>query len=251
MFGMEEEVCNAGAVLPARRRSCALGPRTLLMLGLLGLGGRAQSANELLIQAGQETCCLAPGQSVTLLLVAANLAQPINGVQLVVGYDPSRLLITAIIPGDGAGSPWDGAVEVEEDLGGVEITYALIRFGGTTADAVVARLQIVATAAGSTPVVLLAQATEGLPFDTRFTRYPEGEFVLPALGPAMALLCVAVPGDSDGDDDIDAADFLRLAMCLGGPGWPQGSVAPCCCVGTDADGDVDLADYAALQIAGG
>lgn len=52
-----------------------------------------------------------------------------------------------------------------------------------------------------------------------------------------------VPGDLDGDGDVDAADFLRFAPWLAGPGEPPGSAE----ADLDADGDADLADFARLQ----
>lgn len=65
----------------------------------------------------------------------------------------------------------------------------------------------------------------------------------------------AFPGDFDGDERTNLMDYAAFADCLTGP---CGS-APCdppiygnaCCIAgdTDADGDVDLVDIAALQLA--
>ena len=58
-----------------------------------------------------------------------------------------------------------------------------------------------------------------------------------------------VPGDLDGDLDVDAGDFVLFADCLNGPGvaYPVG------CDAADlegvGDGDVDLADFALFQAA--
>jgi hypothetical protein len=55
---------------------------------------------------------------------------------------------------------------------------------------------------------------------------------------------LALKGDTDGDADVDLADYNRLATnfdpvgSLGPHGWPDGN--------TDGDGDIDLADYNAL-----
>lgn len=55
--------------------------------------------------------------------------------------------------------------------------------------------------------------------------------------------------DFDGDSETDADDFAALTDCLGGPDATGGT--PTCLAFGDADddGDVDLADYAALQAA--
>lgn len=54
-----------------------------------------------------------------------------------------------------------------------------------------------------------------------------------------------VPGDHDGDGDVDGADFLALEPCLTGP---QGSIGTGCLpFDFDATGTVDATDAAALQ----
>jgi hypothetical protein len=54
-----------------------------------------------------------------------------------------------------------------------------------------------------------------------------------------------VPGDLDGNGDVDIADFELLAQCLAGPvGGPAASCPSAVDADFDADGDVDLADFA-------
>ena len=57
---------------------------------------------------------------------------------------------------------------------------------------------------------------------------------------------VSIPGDSDGDGDVDLDDFEQFAgPCFGGPDAP---VAPeCAFADFDGDGDVDLGDFADFQ----
>jgi len=49
-----------------------------------------------------------------------------------------------------------------------------------------------------------------------------------------------VPGDVDGDRDVDLADFAEIADCLSGPG--TNVYAPCTPADFDVDRDVDLLD---------
>lgn len=59
------------------------------------------------------------------------------------------------------------------------------------------------------------------------------------------LRVLPVPGDCDGDGDVDLSDFFVFQTCFTGPG---GQAPPNCeCVDLDGDGDVDLADFLAFQ----
>jgi len=57
-----------------------------------------------------------------------------------------------------------------------------------------------------------------------------------------------LPGDCDGDGDVDLADFANTGCfidCLEGPNTPVD--APCTIFDLDHDGDVDLSDFAELE----
>lgn len=64
--------------------------------------------------------------------------------------------------------------------------------------------------------------------------YAAGSVTIEAMGP--------VPGDCDGDGDVDLDDFIDLDGCLAGPNGGLG--AGCDCFDFDASGDVTLLDYA-------
>src|SRR3972149_5326677 len=78
---------------------------------------------------------------------------------------------------------------------------------------------------------------------------PNTDFQAVAGGAAHTLgLRVLVPGDFDGDGDVDLSDFLIFQQCFGGSNHPP---APTCPGGASADlggdGDVDLADFLIFQ----
>ena len=54
-----------------------------------------------------------------------------------------------------------------------------------------------------------------------------------------------VPGDLDGDRDVDLGDFGIFAGCMMGPGVPH--PGGCEAADLDGEGDVDLEDFAAFQ----
>jgi hypothetical protein len=84
---------------------------------------------------------------------------------------------------------------------------------------------------------------------------PDGEQVwrlsLPAGSPSYLIyradrvpqLILEMPADSDGDWDLDLADYGALQDCFTGPG-PAGLTFPCTLSDADGDDDVDLADHA-------
>lgn len=55
----------------------------------------------------------------------------------------------------------------------------------------------------------------------------------------------SIPGDCDGDGDVDLSDYSGCADCFLGPFGGIGVDCNCCDV--DLDGDVDLADFSAVQ----
>ncbi|UCG17345.1 MAG: hypothetical protein JSV19_04795 [Phycisphaerales bacterium] len=55
------------------------------------------------------------------------------------------------------------------------------------------------------------------------------------------------PGDCDADGDVDLSDFADFEGCLAGPGGGLGT--GCVCFDLDDNGDVDLGDFAEFQLA--
>ncbi len=55
-----------------------------------------------------------------------------------------------------------------------------------------------------------------------------------------------LPGDCDGDGDVDLDDFASFEACLLGPDGGLGT--GCECFDFDGDGDNDLLDFAQFQV---
>ena len=220
----------------------------VVVLGLFGTAP-AHSANNMALAPGGGQACLQPGDSVVLPLTVAGLLQSINGVQALIRYDPARLSLTAVLPGDGGSSPWQnafvtGPTPVDEQT----IAVGLLIFGGTQLDATVARLEFQTLAVGVPEVFILAGQGAA---QSKFTAYPSGVTVLPTLGEPITLT-VAAFGDGDADGDVDLTDYQSLAGCWTGPGDPNAAPgdlpADCVCFDADQDGDLDLEDFAAFQM---
>ena len=65
---------------------------------------------------------------------------------------------------------------------------------------------------------------------------------------ALYAIVIGLPGDWDGDGDVDLTDYAALADCLTGPeAGPPGS--GCDVLDFDVDADIDLADFASFQAA--
>lgn len=79
--------------------------------------------------------------------------------------------------------------------------------------------------------------------------------ILAALGYEPLDLDGPEPGNFDGDGLLELSDFAQVAGCLTGPCGsppcePSLYVDPCCAIAnSDNDGDVDLKDFAAFQLA--
>jgi len=199
----------------------------------------------LALELPDDMCGYLPGQTVAFTLTVSNLAQPINGTQALIAYPADVLTFLSATPGDGAGSPWGAGLEVYEAAQDGVLVYALLLVGGgSSADAVVARLAFRYAPASTPAAAIVALLAQDSPLQTRLTDAATGAPVIPDLG---ASVVVSSPGDINTDGFIDLADFSGFATCMGGP-----VVAPCCsqCCRVDfaRDEDVDLADFRALQL---
>ncbi|MHC4443436.1 MAG: sulfatase family protein [Planctomycetota bacterium] len=83
------------------------------------------------------------------------------------------------------------------------------------------------------------------PLTTYYWRINSVNGYYPAAAGDVWSFTTELPGDFDGDDDIDQEDFGRFQACLSGAGLPYAS--ECDEANLDGDNDVDLNDFAIFQ----
>ncbi|MCK4660838.1 MAG: hypothetical protein KAV82_15065 [Phycisphaerae bacterium] len=78
---------------------------------------------------------------------------------------------------------------------------------------------------------------------------PDGAlFDIASIGAGSVVLTVALPGDFNGDGDVDLTDFAQFGACMTGP--DNDPVAPGCDMfDFDWDDDVDTDDFGGFQVA--
>lgn len=201
------------------------------------------------------TDCVIVGDAWPVFVDVSSLVSAINGVQVVVAYDPQVLVPIDGSVGSAAGSPWNVALEVyEHDDGGRFVYAAVLPEVGTSADAIAATLTFNVIGAGVAQVWF---AEPEAAMQTLLTRYPDSAAIVPVTHDSE-FAPVSIAGDQDRDADVDFADFARLQICFTGPVGPvdppayADDVALCCnAADPDQDGDVDLDDVASLPAGGG
>ncbi len=73
------------------------------------------------------------GEQLFLSLDMAGVHTAINGLQAFLEYDATQLSLHSVVPGDGAGSPWDSAAPIYLNDTGSEVQYASVLLGSSTA----------------------------------------------------------------------------------------------------------------------
>jgi len=147
-----------------------------LMAALGASPARAVDDLTLAVAPGSQT--VLPGGTVTVRLDVANLSQAINGVQVLLRYDPARLTLLDIVPTDlGLAPPNAGWVEVfRGDVAG-DLTYAAsINGGQALIGHTIATLTFRAIGEGVTNITFRADAP---PFITKLTIASDNSIVLP------------------------------------------------------------------------
>ncbi|MBX3396857.1 MAG: hypothetical protein KF841_15985 [Phycisphaerae bacterium] len=135
------------------------------------------SSPTLTFHAPGSTLCTPAQASFEVTLEVSALNDAINGVQALFNYDPNKLLLSSITPGDGAGSPWDSAAPVHFNDSNGSVIYALTLIGSQSmSDAVVATLHFNAISSGSTFVEFDAPSP---PFETKLTRAVDSLTITP------------------------------------------------------------------------
>jgi len=120
----------------------------------------------------QPPTTVAPGGTVTVTLDVANLSAAINGVQIRIQYNPTRMTLIDVVPNAGPG--WT-EVSQTNNAGAVDWA-AVINAGSTSANGTVATLTFTAISEGATSVTFRADAP---PFVTKLTRASDNGTIIP------------------------------------------------------------------------
>ncbi|MBX3396859.1 MAG: lamin tail domain-containing protein [Phycisphaerae bacterium] len=136
------------------------------------------------------------GDTVEVAIDSSGLGQPVAAVQFTLHYDPARLQFLSMTPGDGAGSPWDGAsVLLDNDNPGTGL-YAcdLSLGGGSTASAsTAARVSFVVIDDGSIDEPTRLEFIPGCTAHIAKFTNAEGDVILPSFVNSPSIVTGAYP----------------------------------------------------------
>lgn len=201
-------------------------PCTIVVAAVLAWfgAGPAAALDDLSLTVGGGSSIVQPGDTVTVTLDVANLSTSINGVQALIRYDDTVLLLQDIVANDlGLTLPAEGWVEVffQDDLGDVTYT-AVINGDSTVADGTVATLTFTAIAEGSTNIIFRPDTP---PLLTKLTVASDNTTILPSTTDSGTIL-------SQCDDGLfcNGTDTFDGVAC-------QPGTAPDCTVLTDQCND--------------
>ncbi len=136
----------------------------------------AWALNDLVLTAGSST--VVPGDTLLVTLDVANLTAPINGVQVLVRYDPTILSLQGVTPTNlGLTPPAEGWVQVDfSDLAG-DVTFAAVVNGGSVAaNDTIATFTFAVVGEGTTSVTFRPDTP---PFLTKITTAADNQSVVP------------------------------------------------------------------------
>lgn len=145
-------------------------------IGFLALAFAANGAlavDDLSLTVAPGSTTVAPGQVVTVRLDVANLSAAINGVQIRISYDTTKMTLINVAP---TASPAVWTEVSQTDTAGAVDWAAVITGGSTSADHTIANLTFTAIAEGVTTVTFRADAD---PFYTKLTRESDNGTILP------------------------------------------------------------------------
>ena len=161
-------------------------------------------------------CCVKPGDILTVQLTAANLQAPINGVQACIGFDQNLLTVQSVTKGDGAGSPWDNAVEVYWDATDGRIVYAAgFISSGIQVDGVVATIEFMASPNGAVGPASIEVLPESPPLLSEFTLAVDATAIFPYLGASIQTGAIAEKADINGDglrNGLDIQGYVDVLL---------------------------------------
>ncbi len=190
-------------------------------------------------------CVHEPG-TIAVTLEVSSLSEAINGVQALFQYDAAILSLTSITPGDGVGSPWDGADTIFFEDNGGDVTVALVlNAGQSSADATVASMTFATVVQGTTQVGFRPADP---PFLTKLTTASGNQAILPVeIDSTDIIIGQTSKGDLNGDGLRNGADIQGFLDVLLEPGGAP--PAQSCAADLNGDGVVDAGSDVLLFVA--
>ncbi len=165
----------------------------------------------------------------TLTIDLTGVVEPVNAVQTLLAYDPMRLQLLSITPGDGVGSPWDAATPITFQDNNGAVTYAQVLLGGSSStSATVATMHFTALPLAGSPSPTVVSISPGcLPYVTRLTTTASAPIVptlfdskpivlVPCLSVDVSipgLIGTAAPGAAVATREVQ----FTLSTCSGSP----------------------------------
>jgi len=149
-----------------------------VLTAVLAVVSPALAVNDLTLTVAPGSASVRPGDTVTVTLGVSNLSTAINGVQSLLGYDPSVLSLVDIVPTNlGLAPPAAGWVEVMfSDVAGA-VAYTVVVNGGSVAiNHTVATLTFTAIDEGATNVIFRPDSG---PFATKLTVAADNSTIFP------------------------------------------------------------------------
>ena len=246
---------DAGAARLQRALLDGSGVETIVASGQTAPTGLAlefqQPALALLLPPGSG--CFRAGEPVPVTLRMSNLrAFQATGFQAFLAFDPQRM---SFVGGAYTDDPF--GLHILDPIaavgGGIDLAAGINQLVGqdpTLADSDLAALTFQALAGGCGPTRVSFPPHVPPTGITDGAGRPVPGLVLVDSPDILidAPSCLALPGDFDGDGDVDLSDFTVFQLCFGGSNNPP---APTCPPGVnadlDGDCDADLADFLIFQ----
>lgn len=145
---------------------------------LMAVAKPADAVNDLRLNVAAGSVCVSASDTVTVTLDASNLSAAVNGVQVLLQYNPALMTLVDIVPTDlGLTPPAAGWVEVSQSDNAGQVTWAAVINGGSIGiNHTIATLTFTAIADGTAGVSF---APDAPPIVTKLTRASDNATLTP------------------------------------------------------------------------